>query len=228
MATWAELDAELVGLLGLVLGPSSTSADRMRNFNRAQQHFAAWHTAKALTQTYDGDGAMREFDLPADFIDFYAIYAPFGETGHILEPKQMVPGVAWDQNTANEYTDRPYGYMEWPSGTLLLLRAPDAGEDNIYLYYFGYWPDITSDEDDVESPIWAHEALLLYAAALHLAPAFHDTAEVRQWNTNIDSGRPTDNPLIQAHDAFMKRYRELLASKPEQKRQVHFRTGGRN
>jgi hypothetical protein len=228
MATWADLDAEMVRMLGTVLGASIIEADRIANFNRAQQHFAAWHTAKLITTTFSGDGTTREFTLPADFLDVYAFYAPFDDVGHILEPREFVPGVAWDQEADNGDTNRPHGYLEWPSGTLLSLRAPDEGTNNVYLYYFGLWPDITGTGDTVEPPVWAHEALLLYAVALHLVPALHDTAQVRQWGTDIDSGKPTDNPLIQAHDAFMARYYSILSKRSPQRRDVHFTSGGRN
>lgn len=221
MTTWAELDPKLESLLG---DASQIDApDRIDFFNMAQTHFASSHTAKLLTASFDGDDATNEFDLPTDMLDMYAVYSEQHEM--FLEPRDFVPGIAWDTQVSQ--SDRPIGYIEWPFGTLHLFYPPETGTDAVKIWYFGLWTEIADDDTVVEVPVWAIEPLLDYATAIGILTGLSDASVLNEYKTKVDSGKPTDNPFIQASDAWMKRYRDLLADRPKQVRGIAYRSGGR-
>lgn len=223
MTTWADIDPKLESLLGDASQVDAT--DRMDFFNMAMVHFASTHTAKLLTASFDGDGATDDFAMPTDLLDLYAVYSE--DHGMFLEPKDFLPGIAWDTEAGYPSSDRPIGYIEWPMGTIHLFFPPETGTDTVKVWYFGLWLEITADDTDVEVPVWAHEPLLDYAAAIGILTELSDASVLNEYKTRVDSGKPTDNPFIQASDAWMKRYHDLLAGRPRQIREKAFRQGGR-
>jgi hypothetical protein len=229
MAAWSEIKARLIVLLGnryQQLG-SNADANLIAWWNQAQLNFAIRHTAPQAVASYDGDETTREFDLPADFLKDYAVYWNDGGKEHFLEPKNFKPGIDWDLEATTD-THRPYGYILWPADKLTVFHAPEVGVGNLRLYYFGLYADVVGDTSVLEPPVWAHEALLFYTLALSLVPEFQDTAAIRQWNQRIDSGRPVDNPLLQAFDALLKQYHESLTLWPKQVRDQYYYPGGRD
>jgi len=230
MATWAELDTRLLMLLGTAT--QSTAVQRVTFFNMAQEHFASEHTAKLQVADIEADGSEQNFELPDDYLDLYAVYSEDEEM--FLEPRDFIPGVAWD-NEASDDSNRPVGFLEWPYGSLYLFRAPAASTTALRVWYYGHWTeavisedDDTAEPEDVEVPSWAHEALLCYAAALTYISLLSDASVLNEYKTRVDSGRPTDNPFIDAHDTLMKRYEYLLSSRTKQIRVKSYRPGGRN
>jgi len=144
-----------------------------------------------------------------------------------LEPGSFKPGIAWDEEVEDN-TTRRYGYILWPAGKVTLFRTPETGTGNIKLYYWAFYPDLVDDTDTIATPAWAEEALIFYTLALSLVPAFQATADVRQWNERVDSGRPTDNPLLQSFNALVKQYHETLSLWPKQVRDHYYYSGGRS
>ena len=223
MTTWADLDPVLESLLGNA--SQVEPEDRIDYFNMALIHFASAHTAQLLTAVFDGDGSKEDFVMSTDLLDLYAI---FSEDEHMfLEPKDFLPGIAWDTESGQASSDRPIGYIEWPMGTIHLFYPPETGVDSVKVWYFGLWTAIADNASIVEAPVWAHEPLLNYATAIGILAELSDAAVLNEYKTRVDSGKPTDNPFIQASDAWMKRYHDLLADRPKQVRAKAFRPGGR-
>jgi hypothetical protein len=224
MAAWSEIKARIISLLGN-RSQQVEDADLLEWFNQAQRNFAIRHTASQNVQSYDGDGSTIEFDLPADFLGDYAVFWDDEDT--FLEPKDFKPGIRWDWDETDD-TYRPYGYILWPVSKLTVFHAPESGTGNLKLYYWGMYSDIAGDTSVLEPPVWAHEALIFYTLALSMVPAFVDTANIRQWNQRVDSGRPVDNPLLGAFNTLMAQYHEALSTWPKQVRDQYYYSGGRD
>jgi len=235
---WTDIVSSIEGLAGYTANLSEASL--VSWFNKAQRHFAATHTAALRTTTFTGDGSTRSFALPADYLQIYGVFQE--DADGMLEPKDLRPGTEWsledtDTSAASSVSlvpnvPRPFGYIEWPRGYLDLFIAPASGSV-VKVWYYGYWTEVVEDEEGVDSsviepPLWAHEALQLYTLAMSNIPNFSDASVLNEYKTKVDSGSPLHNPLIQAHDALMKRYRDALASFPRQERTMVFTQGSRN
>ncbi|MCK5307595.1 MAG: hypothetical protein KAJ73_03200 [Zetaproteobacteria bacterium] len=225
MTAWSEITARLESLIGGSRFTQIEPADLLSWFNQAQRNFAVRHTAVQKTVLFDGDGSTSEFDLPADFLKAYAVF--WEDESMFLEPADFVPGIQWDWD-AVDATNRPYGFILWPSDKLTVFHAPAIGTGNLRLYYWGTYSDVVSLTDILEPPVWSHEALMFYTIALSLMPDMQDTATINQWNTRVDSGRPVDNPLLQSYDKIMHSYHEALSLWPKQLRDQYYYSGGRD
>ncbi len=221
--TWAALDAELIVMLGsAVVHDSDTRATWI---NMALRHFANTHTARTSTQTFNGDGSTRDFELPSDYISMYSVYSEDGEM--FFEPIPDIPGAAWDQS-AEATSVRPYSYQEWPEGTLHLLHAPAEQSDELALIvrYFATWPEY-GDSDGPIQPLWCNDAILSLAIASSYVSSLSDMSFLNEFRTRVDSGNPMHNPIMDAYDKMIERYTWLLSSHPIQVREPQFRPGGR-
>lgn len=224
MAAWSEILDRLHSLLGNRAGQVDDD-DLLVWFNQAQRNFAIRHTASQNVEAYDGDGSTLEFDLPEDFLADYAVY--WNDEEEFLEPADFKPGIRWDWDATDD-TYRQHGYILWPATKLTVFHAPETGVGNLKLYYWGLYTDVAALTDTIEPPVWSHEALLFYTLALSLVPTFQDTATIRQWNQRVDSGRPVDNPLLDAFEALIKQYHETLSLWPKQVRSHYYYSGGRD
>lgn len=223
-ATWAELETELIAMLGSAIVHDSDT--RKRWINSAMQHFANQHTARTLTVTFNGDGTTRDFVLPSDYIDMYSVYAEQEEM--FYEPIPDIPGVAWDTEPDAGLSVRPFAYQEWPVGTLHVTYAPPKLDDSdaLVVRYFGHWLTF-GDSDEELPPVWAHEAILSMSVAHAYIPSLSDLSFLNEFRTRVDSGNPMHNPIIQAYDKMIERYEYLLSSRPKQIREPFFHPGGR-
>jgi hypothetical protein len=212
--TWGDLDSDLESMQGVA--SLATPADRLRAFNKAQDYFASNHTAKKLSASYATGGSSPDVVLPDDYIDLYAVYS--NELQMFLEQKEYWPGVAYDTSTDETY--RADGYIEWPHGTVRLMKTPAVDAAGIEIWYFGQWPTLSGSTATVEVPLWSHEALLCYAAAFALLPSLTDATFLNEYKTRVDSGTPVMNPLKLAVDAYMARYEYLLRDRPKQLRRL--------
>jgi hypothetical protein len=228
MTTWEELDARFVGMLGDAITHDSDLREQW--CNSALRHFAVSHTARMLTATISaGDGVIQDFKMPSDFISFYSVYSEDDEM--FLEPLPDLAGAAWDTEPDPSLSIRPHSWQEWPSGVLHMSYAPPAASP-VVAKYFGTWPEFwtkDSDSDDlVLFPIWSHDAILTLALSNAYVPAMSDATFLNEFRTRVDSGNPLQNPMIQAHDAMIKKYEWLLREHPRQVREPYFRPGGRH
>jgi hypothetical protein len=228
MTAWADLSPRLDSLLGV--STTASPEDKLVWFNQALVYFADTHTAKQRTESFTADGVATDFVLgmagsPAallyEVLDIGGVYSE--DTGSFLEPIEIRSGMAWQEG--EDSNGRPQGYMHWPHGTIHSLFVPSDGS-LIKVWYYTYWPAIEGDNDVVEAPTWAHEALLTYASACSLVAQIGDATVLNEYKTRVDSGTPIHNPFIGALDALMKRYQSLLV-RPRQTRVLPFEPGGR-
>lgn len=226
MPIWSELDVELESMLGDAI--TSSAEERMRWFNRAQQHFALWHTARMLDTDFSGDGATQDFTLPSDYIQIYSVYSE--DRQMLLEPLDEIPGARWDSAVDPSESVRPFAYIVWPEDTLHVFQAPPTDSDvaGLRIKYWAHWPDVSADADTILSPLWAHEALLTYSVARSYIPAMSDATFLNEFKTRVDSGNPTQNPMIQSHKRLLEHYEWLLKDFPRQTREPYHKQGGRD
>ena len=219
--TWETLDARMVVLLGSAA--DANDEDRIEFWNLAQDFFAANHTAKQQKYVFAASGSSADIAMPDDYIEVYAVYDE--EENILLEPHELVPGMSWDRAESSDY--RPYGYIEWPYATVHLFQTPSANVEALEIWYWAQYEPVVDNESVIEVPKWAHEALLCYAVAASFLPKLADASFLNEYKTKVDSGNPMQNPLLEAHNTFLKRYEYLLKDRPRQIRRPVFKAGGR-
>lgn len=86
---------------------------------------------------------------------------------------------------------------------IYLMDKRSYSDDDLTLYYYGYYPDITIQEDgdgytfpeeDVLTPDWAEVALLHLGTAFCWQPAAIEAAELNEYKLAVEAGTPVHNP----------------------------------
>lgn len=144
---------------------------------------------KTATATLTGDGSSG-YALPSDLYEIAAIVDD--DTGELLPHSVLIPGSYRGINLAetNDWLEYPHGYVSFS-------KEVTVGE-TYTLYYLAHWtkPTGTSqDSIDLEPPDFTNNGLVLYSTAYMLFPSAVSAAEVRQFNTKVDSGNPEHNPM---------------------------------
>jgi hypothetical protein len=130
-----------------------------------------------------GSNLATLFDLPDDF---YAIEAVYTLNGQPIQPVVLTPNTyRFDSVTVNDW-------LVFPSGQISFSKALT---ENVILYYLAYWPKITEKTSNVGVPSHVTSAICFYASAYCLIPEGVSSAEIRQFNTKVDSGNPEHNPV---------------------------------
>lgn len=185
------------------------------------------HTAKQVSVEFTGNGTTQSWSLPPvtdpltagplNSPDWYeAIWDD--NLQNWLEPVRFAPGDDWVGGA-------PPGFYMWPHGTLNLTFAPESGK-KIKVYYYAYWADVTVGTSKiVEPPDWAWNAVLNYAAAYCLVPGSASAARIRQYNTQVDSGNPEHNPVLEQAKYHLEQYETELRRWAPQQRGMLFTPG---
>jgi hypothetical protein len=148
------------------------------------------------------------FELPDDFYrvnlvewqrtDYYRKY---------LEEVPRRPGWEFPSTEADE-DSYPVGF--WIEDDVLYLGR--TAEVDFTLHYLAYWPIPSGDASSITVPRWARQALVFYISAMALLRKSVGFAKIRQWNTRMDSGRPTDEPLMPEVEFFLRQYKEIIST----------------
>lgn len=182
--------------------------------NDALVAFAATHTGVASDFTVTGDGTTYTYDLPEDIVEagnagVYAVQYPDQEW---LREEKYWPGVRWP-STARSTSSRPKAYVLWPTGKISFTQIPVASA-SITIHYVAYYPAVVDTDSVITVPVWAQEAIKLYAAAAALEPASTKAGQLGQYKSRFESGKPEDNPLLRLSEHYMHRYYRLLQAHP--------------
>lgn len=160
---------------------------------------------KIKADDLEGDGELFDFDLPSDF---YRVVSVYDETsGYFIGQARMLPGTGagGDLETNNDWI---------VLNTVLSFANEPAGD--VKLTYGAYWDIPEADDDELDPPPWTHPLLVLRGASHVLTAEATDTANVRQWNLQVDSGNPLQNPIKEMAtyylDLFMKEMNQHPAS----------------
>lgn len=192
--------------------PDQTTVDddRLAELEWALHEFAM-HTALERTLRVENHGGR--LTLPPDYLKMGGVLDVEGN--YFLEPFPAVtPG-----------NERPLrGWYEWPHGELRLLGVYGP----VDIYYYAYYPPLRGDDNQViDVPTWAVQPILMLAAAFVQMPYSVTASSLAQWKTRMDSGTPTDNPLIEQVNFFIAQYERALSKHQPQQQDVAF-TRSRN
>ena len=132
-------------------------------------------------------------------------------TGELLPQAQIIPGYYRGENISgtNDWLEYPHGYISFS-------KAVQTGETYV-LYYLAHWTKPASaddDDDDLEPPEFSHYGIALYTTASMLVPSIVSAAEVRQFNTKVDSGNPEHNPMMETSRYLLKLFAEEMNRHP--------------
>lgn len=147
--------------------------------------------------------SVESYELPDDFYQVNLV--EWQRTDYyrkFLEEVKRRPG--WEfQSTEVDDDSYPVGF--WVEDDKLYLGR--TAEVDFTLHYFAYWP---IPGDKIIVPRWARQCLVYYGAAMALMRKSMGHAKIRQWNTKLDSGKPTDEPLMAELEMLMRLYREKI------------------
>ena len=133
-------------------------------------------------------------ELPSDVYRIEGVY----DEGNVsyLNELVMSAGLAQASDSGNAWLEYPDGYLTFLSGL----------EDGGVLYYSAQWADPVLDEEFIEAPAICIPGIAFYAASYCLLPKALSTGTLGQYKMKVDSGVPTDNPILDMSNAFMKRF----------------------
>lgn len=158
-----------------------------------------------------GDGVTVSFQIPADL---YRVVAVFDDTIGSYIPRNILqagrrPGMDLETNQ---------DWLEFPAGYISFANAP---EGDVYLYYGAVWTEPADDDDVLETPTYADQALIYYAASYVLLKNATSASNQRQYNLKVDSGTPVMNPMLDMARYFLERFNIEVGRLPSVDRGVH-------
>ena len=220
MLTWATLKAQIGRRLNDE-AHTKYGADLLLDLvNDALIHFASVHTGLKSNFDIPGDGVNYQFDLPQNIVDSEnaGIYAVQWTNQEWLQEQPYWHGMKFP-STSTTSSSSPVAYTLWPASKITFGRIPAVG-DTIVLHYVAYYPDVIDDTSTMPVPKWAREAVKCYVCAEALGPGSVKAAQLRQYQSRREAGKPEDNPLLKRADRFALRYYQILSEhRPPQYRQ---------
>lgn len=174
---------------------------------------------RSLTIEFSESGDT--FELPANFIEVDAVYdsksmlfvpqmqfrsnvSPYGENGNL---------------SANSWYIYPSPDAEAPEAgdptpTFISFLSGLTVKQTVKVFFSALWDIPTEDTDVIQPPQMLTTPLTLYAASYCLLRSAAESSNIRQFATKVDSGQPTDNPLKDMSDFFLRRYESAMSSLP--------------
>lgn len=155
-----------------------------------------------------GDGG-NIYDLPEGY---YQIESCISQAnGQLLPRASLFPDLY-----RGDYAQGPNNWIEFPHGSITFSKKLPVGE--IYeIYYLAHWSKPTSSDmnsKELETPKYLDHALALYTTAQMLLPSAVSAAEVRQFNTRVDSGHPEHNPMQQSTLYLLRLFTDEMNKHP--------------
>jgi hypothetical protein len=161
-----------------------------------------WKSSKFSITT-----AGSEFDAPTDLIEVEAVREV---TLNVLLPRlNLTAGGIFTDRSGNAWTNYPEGKITFANPILA---------SSIEVFYSAAWAKPTLEADVFEVPAIAHTAVLLFSASYCLLSESAGAARLRQYNTRVDSGNPTDNPLENLSTLLLKRYEVEIQRIPQKQK----------
>jgi hypothetical protein len=157
------------------------------------------------TLTSGSNGAL--FAIPEDC---YQVDVVQTLSDGLILPKAIFEASKARGNSDLEASD----WIESPSG---FINLGNEIEGSIQIYYRSYWPapaNIIDLNFPIQPPLSVHLGMVYYACAHCLLPRATSTGGIRQFGTDIDSGKPTDNPLQVMSNLFLQRFMQEMKLQP--------------
>jgi hypothetical protein len=164
---------------------------------------------KEESTDFTGDGATYEFALPSDCAEVQAVWSYSSK--QFLPRAGLYPHAPWCAGEGSAFDTNIW--LEFPYGNISLSTAP-ASSERIVVYYAAYWEEPEDQDDELEVPAYALPGIAYYTAAYALAPKAVGAANVRQYNTKVDSGVPIHNPMVDMAKFLMARFEAEMSRCP--------------
>lgn len=158
---------------------------------------------KQAITTLTADGETSLFELPVDLIEVESVYD--ANQLAFIPRIEMAVGDPFISTAGNGWLLYPQGYISF---------VGEVAED-ITVYYSSLWEKPTSDDDLLEPPGICLTPIIYFAASYCLLPDAAQAADIRQFNTKVDSGQPTDNPKAEMSNYLLKRFEIELQRVPQ-------------
>jgi len=186
------------------------NADLLYDATKAAMTAITTRVWKAATVTLAGSSGSAL--LPVNFIEIEGVLDLYA--GKWLPESSIVPLEFWDEEriTGN-------AWIQYPEGSISFVT--DLPEDGAVLYYTAEWDMPTSGSDLMDTPDYANFAISLFAASYCAITKAVTAADLGQYKVKVDSGRPTDNPLIDLSNFLLARYGVELERLPMKKKGTH-------
>lgn len=159
----------------------------------------------------EADGVITEFELPEDLYRITAVFD--ADSGRYLKQNTLSAG-----DSPGSDLNSNQDWMEYPELSLSLANAPTQ---DITVFYGAVWAVPEDDDDALECPGWCIRAIVYYAASYALLEKASSSANIRQWNVQIDSGTPIMNPMRDMSTYYLERFRIEMDRMPARIRGVH-------
>jgi hypothetical protein len=117
----------------------------------------------------------------------------------------MTAGVSWG-------TLAEQSWVEYPEGHITFMQP--LSTSGAKLYYSGMWAKPALDADSIEAPAITHVGIVLFAASYCLLSKASASANIRQYNTKVDSGIPIHNPEAEMSTYFLRRFEAEMNRHP--------------
>jgi hypothetical protein len=168
------------------------------NANAALRLIASIHTGLASVSDYVGDGETTQFPLPSNAVEGKVRGVYDVDNDVWLTKIDFFPGEALDE-----------GFYLWPNTYINFSPAiPDT--ETLRVHYIAYYPEIESDDDIIQTPAWAYEAIALYAAGRTLEDNSSQFSVLGQTRTRVDAGNPEDQPVLRLAERYIRQFYDLL------------------
>lgn len=163
-----------------------------------------WVFKRSMT-TLETDGETVTFELPDDYYRVTGVLDV--SSGYYIPQNTLAAG----QTPGGRSLETNQDWLEYPDKSISLANIP---EGDIVVYYAATWEVPVDDEDVIEAPLWAHRALVFYAASYALLDKASSASNIRQWNVQVDSGTPAMNPMRDMSTYYMERFRIEMERMP--------------
>lgn len=220
MSKYLTLHQRVVAILNSAVQPNIGDLDSLvlESINSALTAIVPWLSKKSIaTLEIDRSGLPENTSfpivkLPSDVCQIVSIYDPTDRV--FLIPFSIDKNVIGIPLSSTEYPlwwEYPMGYISLTPERL--LEKPEISQ--LVILYTTTWNQIedvgeTHPWNDqtllMETPNYADNALIYYAASFCLMTASASTSSLRQYDTKIDSGTPTDNPIKDMSNLLMQRF----------------------
>lgn len=179
------------------------------------QEFAA-HTAVATATSFTMDGETTQIVVPEhayeSLIEAGMLTVTENDSLEYLKPSRRVLGTTEVAHAGER------SFWEWPRNILNLTFIPIAGAV-VEVCYFALYNAPVNDNDIINIPAWAEQAVAYLMGAAAMAGKSVQTADIRRWLAKPDSGTPIQNSLIQQTDHFRLLYEQVVQKHPPQQRE---------
>lgn len=200
---WGEVRAEVRTFLqDETENPTWTDPELLLYWGWAQEDFATYIPARKSI-TYPSSVAQPF--LPDDFYVPHVVEFPDGQ---FIEEIKLTPGTKLYSGGLSEISSTSYPIAWFRDDEYIYLLNEPSGDWR--LHYYAYYPRVEGDDSLISLPRWAYQALTFFVASSAMSRKSVNAAQLDQWDTSLDSGKPTDNPLAQEAKRLMESYLSIV------------------